>query len=65
MRINQNYFYLCKAIKRRNEHAATHFYHEIRHVLAARPKHQYWFSVFMEKNGVYVATIFDRFFGRK
>ena len=62
MRINENYFYLCKAIKKRNEHAATHFFCEIRYAIEARPKHQYWFSLFMEKHGFYVETIFDRFF---
>lgn len=65
MRINKNYFYLCKSIKDRDEHAATHFLHEIRRTIEARPKHQYWFSKFMKKNGVYIETIFDRFFGRK
>ena len=62
--MNKNYFYLCKAIKKRNEYAATHFFHEIRYALETRPKHLYWFYDFMQKHNCYIETIFDRLFKR-
>jgi (p)ppGpp synthase/HD superfamily hydrolase len=62
--MNRNYFYLCKAIKKGNEYAATHFFHEIRNALETRPKHLYWFYSFMQKYNCYIETIFDRLFKR-
>ena len=58
--MNRNYFYLCKAIKKGNEYAATHFFYEIRNALETRPKHLYWFCIFMQKHNCYIETIFDR-----
>lgn len=63
--MNKNYFYLCKAIKKGNGYAATHFFYKIRNNLEAHPKHLYWFYVFMQKHRCYFETIFDRFFKRR
>ena len=63
MKTNKEYFYLCRAIKEQNKYLATHFYREIRTIINDRPKHLYWFTKFMEKNGGYVKVSYRNIFG--